>query len=197
MTESHQRKKIIVAITGATGAQIGIHILQTLRRLNVETHLIISKWAAETIKYETDYTPAAVRALADHAYNSHNLAAPISSGSYQVDGMIVAPCSVKTLAAINAGICDDLITRAADVCLKERRRLVLSVRETPFSEIHLRNMLDVTRAGAIIAPPVMAFYIRPNTIEDILNQMVGRVLDLFGLDSRTFERWEGMQKDEI
>ncbi|KAF4910505.1 Flavin prenyltransferase PAD1 [Colletotrichum viniferum] len=171
MRDTYPRKKIIVAITGATGAQIGIHILQTLRRLNVETHLIISKWAAETIKYETDYTPSAVKALADHAYSAHDLAAPIASGSYRVDGMIVAPCSVKTLAAINAGICDDLITRAADVCLKERKRLVLSVRETPFSEIHLRNMLEVTRAGAIVAPPVVGFYTKPSGIDDILNQM--------------------------
>ncbi|KAI8245002.1 Flavin prenyltransferase PAD1 [Colletotrichum sp. SAR 10_99] len=194
MRDTYPRKKIIVAITGATGAQIGIHILQTLRRLNVETHLIISKWAAETIKYETDYTPSAVKALADHAYSAHDLAAPIASGSYRVDGMIVAPCSVKTLAAINAGICDDLITRAADVCLKERKRLVLSVRETPFSEIHLRNMLEVTRAGAIIAPPVVGFYTKPSDIDDILNQMVGRLLDLFDLDSRAFERWDGMGK---
>ncbi|KAH0431809.1 hypothetical protein CcaCcLH18_06812 [Colletotrichum camelliae] len=194
MRDTYPRKKIIVAITGATGAQIGIHILQTLRRLNVETHLIISKWAAETIKYETDYTPSAVKALADHAYSAHDLAAAIASGSYRVDGMIVAPCSVKTLAAINAGICDDLITRAADVCLKERKRLVLSVRETPFSEIHLRNMLEVTRAGAIIAPPVVGFYTKPSGIDDILNQMVGRLLDLFDLDSRAFERWDGMAK---
>lgn len=194
MKETTPRKRIIVAITGATGAQIGIHILQTLRRLNVETHIIISKWAAETIKFETDYTPAAVRALADHAYSSHDLAAPIASGSYRVDGMIVAPCSVKTLAAINAGICDDLVTRAADVCLKERRRLVLSVRETPFSEIHLRNMMEVTRAGAIVAPPVVAFYTKPSSINDILDQMVGRLLDLFDLDARNFERWDGMQK---
>lgn len=194
MRDTYPRKKIIVAITGATGAQIGIHILQTLRRLNVETHLIISKWAAETIKYETDYTPSAVKALADHAYSAHDLAAPIASGSYRVDGMIVAPCSVKTLAAINAGICDDLIIRAADVCLKERKRLVLSVRETPFSEIHLRNMLEVTRAGAIVAPPVVGFYTKPSGIDDILNQMVGRLLDLFDLDSRAFERWDGMGK---
>lgn len=194
MRDTYPRQKVIVAITGATGAQIGIHILQTLRRLNVETHLIISKWAAETIKYETDYTPSAVKALADHAYSAHDLAAPIASGSYRVDGMIVAPCSVKTLAAINAGICDDLITRAADVCLKERKRLVLSVRETPFSEIHLRNMLEVTRAGAIVAPPVVGFYTKPSGIDDILNQMVGRLLDLFDLDSRAFERWDGMAK---
>ncbi|KAF5605851.1 3-octaprenyl-4-hydroxybenzoate carboxy-lyase [Fusarium pseudoanthophilum] len=186
------RKKIIVALTGATGAAIGIHVLSTLRRLNVESHLIISKWAAETIKYETDYTPASVRALADHVYNPNDLAAPIASGSCHVDGMIVVPCSVKTLAAINAGICDDLITRAADVCLKERRRLVLSLRETPLSEIHLRNMMGVTRAGAIIAPPVVGFYTRPSSVDDILNQMVGRLLDLFGLEAGNFERWEGM-----
>lgn len=194
MKDPTPRKKIIVAITGATGAQIGIHLLQTLRRLNVETHIIISKWAAETIKWETDYTPAAIKALADHAYSSHDLAAPIASGSYRVDGMIVVPCSVKTLAAINAGICDDLVTRAADVCLKERKRLVLSVRETPFSEIHLRNMMEVTRAGAIVAPPVVAFYTKPSSIDDILDQMVGRLLDLFDLDARNFERWDGMQK---
>ncbi|POS76295.1 3-octaprenyl-4-hydroxybenzoate carboxy-lyase UbiX [Diaporthe helianthi] len=194
MTETTPRKKIIVAITGATGAQIGIRLLQTLRRLNVETHIIISKWAVETIKWETDYTPAAIKALADHSYNPHDLAAPIASGSYRVDGMIVAPCSVKTLAAINAGICDDLVTRAADVCLKERKRLVLSVRETPFSEIHLRNMMEVTRAGAIIAPPVVAFYTRPSSIDDILDQMVGRLLDLFDLEARNFERWDGMPK---
>lgn len=194
MKETTPRKKIIVAITGATGAQIGIRLLQTLRRLNVETHIIISKWAAETIKWETDYTPAAIKALADHAYSPHDLAAPIASGSYRVDGMVVAPCSVKTLAAINAGICDDLVTRAADVCLKERKRLVLSVRETPFSEIHLRNMMEVTRAGAIVAPPVVAFYTKPSSIDDILDQMVGRLLDLFDLDARNFERWDGMQK---
>lgn len=188
-----RRKRIIVALTGATGAAIGIKVLQLLRQLNVETHLIISKWAAETIKYETDYTPASVRALADHTYNSSDLAAPISSGSFRVDGMIVVPCSVKTLAAINSGICSDLVTRAADVCLKERRRVVLSVRETPLSHIHLRNMAEVTAAGAVIAPPVVGFYTRPGTIDDILDQMAGRLLDLFDLDSGNFERWEGMR----
>ncbi|KKO96710.1 3-octaprenyl-4-hydroxybenzoate carboxy-lyase UbiX [Trichoderma harzianum] len=193
--EVGRRKRIVVAMTGATGAAIGIRALQLLRELNVETHLIISKWAAETIKYETDYTPSSVRALADHAYNSQDLAAPIASGSYRMDGMIVVPCSVKTLAGINAGICDDLITRAADVCLKERRRLVLSVRETPFNEIHLRNMTEVTRAGAIIAPPVVGFYTRPGCIDDILNQMVGRLLDLFELDTKNFQRWNGFEKE--
>lgn len=134
---------------------------------------------------------AAVRALADYTYSTRDLAAPIASGSYPIDGMIIAPCSVKTLAAINAGICDDLISRAADVTLKERRRLVLSVRETPLNDIHLRNMLEVSRAGAIISPPVVGFYTRPSSVEDILNQMVGRLLDLFGLDAGNFERWAG------
>lgn len=195
--DPRDRRRIILAITGATGATIGIKILQQLRQLHVETHLIISKWASETIKYETDYTPAAVRALADYSYNPHDLAAPISSGSYRVDGMIIAPCSVKTLAAINSGICDELITRAADVCLKERRKLVLSVRETPLSDIHLRNMLEVSRAGAIIAPPVVGFYINPNSIEDIINQMAGRLLDLFDIDTGNFERWNGMKPGKL
>lgn len=193
MPSTQKRKRIIVALTGATGAPIGIELLLALRKLHVETHLVISKWASETVKHETDYTVANLRALADYSYSAHDLAAPISSGSYRVDGMVVVPCSVKTLAAINAGICDDLITRAADVCLKERRRVVLSVRETPLSEIHLRNMLDVTRAGAIIAPPVMAFYTKPQSLDDVVKQMVGRLLDLFDLDTNDFDRWSGLK----
>lgn len=192
MAQTPRRKRIIVAITGATGAAIGIQALQTLRQLNVETYLIISKWAAETIKYETDYTPSTLRALADHTYSHHDLAAPVASGSFKVDGMLIAPCSVKTLAAINAGICDDLISRAADVCLKERRRLVLSVRETPLSSIHLRNMMEVCSAGATIAPPVVGFYTHPTSLDDAVRQMVGRLLDLFDLDADNFQRWEGM-----
>ncbi|KAJ0370546.1 phenylacrylic acid decarboxylase [Colletotrichum chrysophilum] len=182
MRDTYPRKKIIVAITGATGAQIGIHILQTLRRLNVETHLIISKWAAETIKYETDYTPSAVKALADHAYSAHDLAAPIASGSYRVDGMIVAPCSVKTLAAINAGICDDLITRAADVCLKERKRLVLSVRETPFSHVsHIQVFTKGQRAVLGIRKSGLGSMLRfrpfnvVDTLDPILTEHAGQI----------------------
>ncbi|KAI8966601.1 flavoprotein [Daldinia sp. FL1419] len=181
------------------------------------THVIISKWAGETIKWETDYTVATVRALADHAYRAslhtallsqftilpnynhspHDLATPISSGSYHIDGMIniVAPCSMWTLTAINAGICDRLIARAADVYLKERRRLVLAVRETPFSEVHLRNMLGVTRAGVTVAPPVVGFYTRPSSIEQVIEQMTGRLLDLFGLDVKDFVGWEDMRKE--
>lgn len=191
-----RRKRIIVAMTGATGAMLGVKVLISLRKLNVETHLIISNWAESTIKYETDYHPSNVRALADHAYNNSDLSAPISSGSFRADGMIVIPCSVKTLAAINCGLCGDLVSRAADVMLKERRRLVLAVRETPLSEIHLRNMLAVTQAGAIICPPVPAFYTKPVTIGEMCDQMAGRILDLFDLDSADFPRWNGMKGDQ-
>ncbi|KAM0471293.1 hypothetical protein ACHAPX_009476 [Trichoderma viride] len=190
-----RRKRIIVAMTGATGTILGIKLLIALRRLNVETHLVISKWAEQTLKYETDYHPSNVRALADHVYNINDMAAAISSGSFRVDGMIVVPCSMKTLASITTGLCDDLISRAADVMLKERRKLVLVARETPLSEIHLRNMLDVTRAGAIIFPPVPAYYIRPASVDDLVNQSVGRMLDMFDLDTEEFERWNGWKKD--
>jgi phenylacrylic acid decarboxylase len=191
-----RRKRIIVAMTGATGTILGVKLLIALRRLNVETHLVLSKWAEQTLKYETDYHPSNVRALADHVYNINDMAAPISSGSFRVDGMIVVPCSMKTLAAITTGLCDDLISRAADVILKERRKLVLVARETPLSEIHLRNMLDVTRAGAIIFPPVPAYYIRPSSVDDLVNQSVGRMLDMFDLDTEDFERWNGWKKEK-
>ncbi|KAJ5368597.1 uncharacterized protein N7496_008357 [Penicillium cataractarum] len=192
---ARQRRKIIVAFTGATGSILGIQTLIALRSLNVETHLIISKWAEATIKYETDYTISNVRALADHVYSINDLSAPIASGSFRTEGMLVVPCSVKTLASINSGICDDLISRAADVILKERRRLVLAVRETPLSTIHLQNMLSVTQAGAIIFPPVPAFYIKPSSVEDLINHSVGRILDLFDLDTAAFERWEGWKRN--
>lgn len=182
-------------MTGATGAIMGIKILISLRRLNIETHLIISKWAEATIKYETDYHPSNVRALADHVYNINDMAAPVSSGSFRTDGMIVVPCSMKTLAAINSGFCDDLISRTADVMLKERRKLVLVTRETPLSDIHLRNMLSVSQSGAIIFPPVPALYIKPASVEELIDQSVGRMLDLFDLDTEGFERWNGWNKE--
>lgn len=185
------RKRIVVGITGATGAILGIKIILALRRLNIESHLIISKWAEATIKYETDYSPKNVRALADHVHSINDMAAPVSSGSFKTDGMIVVPCSMKTLAAISSGYCDDLISRTADVMLKERRKLVLVARETPLSDIHLRNMLSVTQSGAIVFPPVPAYYIKASSIEGLTDQTVGRVLDLFDLDTTDFERWEG------
>ncbi|KAG8408512.1 phenylacrylic acid decarboxylase [Metarhizium acridum] len=189
-----RRKKIIVAMTGATGAILGIKTLLALRQLNVETHLITSKWADSTLKYETDYTTQAVRALADHVHSNHDMSAPVASGSYRVDGMIIIPCSMKTLAAISSGYCDDLISRAADVMLKERKRLVLATRECPLSGIHIKNMATVTQNGGIIFPPVPAFYTRPSCIDDIVAHTVGRILDLFDLDSEEFERWQGFQK---
>lgn len=189
-----RRRRMIVALTGATGSILGIKTLLTLRRLNVETHLVLSKWAEATLKYETDYTVPNLRALADRVYSNHDLAAPIASGSFRVDGMVVVPCSVRTLGAINSGVCDDLISRAADVVLKERRRLVLAVRETPLSVIHLQNMLGVSQAGAVVFPPVPAFYSRPSSVEDLVDHSVGRMLDLFDLDTGGIERWEGFKK---
>ncbi len=181
-------------MTGATGAVLGVKILKALRQLGVETHLIISKWAEATIKFETDYHPIDVRGLADYFYSIKEQSAPISSGSFHHDGMIVVPCTMKTLAGIRMGYCDDLITRAADVTLKERRKLVLVARETPLSDIHLENMLAVTRSGAIIFPPVPAFYTRPATLADVEDQSVGRMLDMFDLDTGNFERWTGFNK---
>ncbi|KAJ5729369.1 uncharacterized protein N7483_003877 [Penicillium malachiteum] len=188
VTPAPRRRRIIVALTGATGSILGIRTSIALRRFNIEPHLIISRWAEATVKYETDYTIPNIRALADHAYSIHDMSAPIASGSFRVDGTIVVPCSMKTLAAINAGICDDLISRAADVVLKERRKLVLAVRETPLSSIHLQNMLSVTQAGAIIFPPVPAFYIKPSCIDDLVDHSIGRILDLFDLNTGDFER---------
>lgn len=190
-SNSSRRRRIVVAMTGATGSILGIKVLLALRRLNVETHLVMSKWAEATIKYETDYHSSNVRALADHVHNINDMAAPISSGSFKTDGMIVVPCSMKTLAAITTGFCDDLISRTADVMLKERRRLVLVTRETPLSDIHLRNMLTVTQSGAVIFPPVPAFYIRAAGMDELVDQSVGRMLDLFDLDTGEFERWNG------
>lgn len=195
-SESHQprRQRIIVAFTGATGSSLGSKALITLRRLNIETHLVIRKWAESTLKYETDYTVASLRALADPLHNNHDMAAPIASGSYRVDGMIVVPCSMKTLAAINAGLCDTLIALAADVIIKEPRKLILVARECPLSGIQLQNMLFHPQNGAIIFPPVPAFYHRPSTIDDIVGHSVGRMLDLFGLDIRDFDRWKVLTK---
>ncbi|KAM0433337.1 hypothetical protein ACHAPT_004213 [Fusarium lateritium] len=189
-----RRKRIIVALTGATGSILGIKTLIALRRLNVETHLIISKWAENTLKYETDYTVANVRALADKVHSCHDMAATIASGSFRVDGMVVVPCSMKTLSAISTGYCDDLISRAADVVLKERHRLVLVTRECPLSGIHLQNMLTATQNGAVIFPPVPAFYIKPSSVDDLVDHTVGRMLDLFDLDTEEFDRWNGFQK---
>jgi flavin prenyltransferase len=181
-------------MTGATGSILGVRVLQALQKLDVETHLVMSKWAEATLKYELEeWTPTDVRALATKVYSIKDLSAPISSGSFQTDGMVIVPCSMKSLAAVRMGYADDLISRSADVILKERRRLVLVARETPLSTIHLDNMLSLSHAGAIVFPPVPAFYTKPKSLEDVVEQSVGRILDMFNLDTSNFERWGGMK----
>ena len=186
---SENRKRIIVGMSGASGAVYGIKLLQTLRELNVETHLVVSKAAEMTLAYETELSGKDLRAMADKAYAIGDVGAACSSGSFRTDGMIVAPCSMKSLAEIATGVTSSLLTRAADVVLKERRRLVLMVRETPLTNVHLRNMLTVSEMGGIIAPPVPGFYTKPESIDDLVNHSVGRVLDLFGLDTGRVARW--------
>ena len=176
-------------MTGASGAILGIRLLQELRRADVETHLICSDWAARTIELETDTTFEAVCALADAVYANQDLAATVSSGSFHTDGMVVIPCSMKTLAAIANGFSCNLIARAADVTLKERRKLLLVPRETPLSSIHLRNMLSLSQDGAIILPPSIAFYSRPETLEDAVNHMVGKVLDMLEIPHALYTPW--------
>lgn len=183
--------KLVVGMTGATGAAIGVRVLAALKDLNIETHLVISKWARATIQMETPYSVQEVMALATKTYSEHDQAAAISSGSFRVDGMIVVPCSMKTLAAIRCGYGDGLITRAADVTLKEQRKLVLVPRESPLNAIHLENMLALTRAGALMLPPMPAFYNNPVTTDDIINHIVSRILDQFGLDNDFTKRWTG------
>ena len=181
--------RIIVGITGASGVIYGISLLEALRRLNIETHLILSRQAERLITVETAYTPEEVRSLAAYAYAAEDLHAPVASGSFLCQGMVVAPCSMKTLAGIAGGYAENLIQRAADVTLKEGRRLILLPRESPFNAIHLENMLKLARLGVIIAPPVPAFYPRPQTINDLVRFSVGRVLDLLGIEHRLFPRW--------
>jgi 4-hydroxy-3-polyprenylbenzoate decarboxylase len=188
------RRRIIVAVTGASGAAYGVRAVEMLRDMpEVETHLIITAGARKTLAYETATNAAAVTKLADVVYQEDDLAAPISSGSFRTDGMVVIPCSIKTLSGIANCYDDNLVVRAADVALKERRRLVLVVRETPLHLSHLRLMTEVTAAGGIIVPPVPAFYHHPQTVDDIVNQTVGRVFDLFDLDADAVQRWEGSQ----
>lgn len=181
--------KIIVGISGATGAIYGIRMLEALRHAGVETHLILSSWAEKTIAIETDYKLDEVKALATRVHRSNNQAAIISSGSFITDGMIVAPCSMKSLAAISHGYADNLLSRAADVVLKEQRKLVLIPRESPLSAIHLENMLKLSRLGVSIVPPMPAFYNHPQTIDDIVNHTIARTLDQFGIDNSLTQRW--------
>jgi len=187
-------RRLIVAITGATGSIYGVRLLETLRRLGgVETHLLISSAGWLNIQHELDLDKTAVHALADVVHNVRDVGASIASGSFATDGMIVAPCSMKTLASIALGLSDNLITRAADVVLKERRRLVLMVRETPFNLAHLRNMTSVTEMGGIIFPPLPAFYHRPASIDEMVDQTVDRVIDMFALGSPIAAAWPGLK----
>jgi 4-hydroxy-3-polyprenylbenzoate decarboxylase len=181
---------MIVAITGASGHVYGIRLLETLREMRIETHLVMSRSSIVALAHETDYRQKDVHALADHVYNNDDFAAGISSGSFRTRGMIIAPCTTKTLGEIASGACGTLVSRAADVTLKERRRLVLLLRETPLHLGHCRNMVSVTEYGAIVMPPVPAFYAKPQSIDDIVTHTVGRALDLFGLDSGRFPRWK-------
>lgn len=186
------KKRLIVAITGASGAIYGIRLLEFLKQLNIESHLIISQAAHLTIPHETTYSVAQVENMADYNYNILEIGAKISSGSFLISGMLIAPCSMKTLATIAASMEDNLISRAAGVILKERRKLVLMVRETPFHSGHLENMLKISNYGGIIAPPVPSFYNGPKNLDDIINHSVARALDLFDIHPQIVKRWDGM-----
>ena len=186
-------QRLIVAITGATGAIYGVRLLQALRQLpQIETHLIVSDAGWLTITHELDISKDAVRALAHTTHAVNNIGASIASGSFLCDGMIVAPCSMKTLSAVAHGFSDNLISRAADVMLKERKPLTLMVRETPLSTIHLRNMLAVSEAGGVIFPPVPAFYQKPADLDEMIDHTVGRVLDQHGIHRDDIKRWQSL-----
>jgi polyprenyl P-hydroxybenzoate/phenylacrylic acid decarboxylase-like protein len=189
MSEASGSRPVVVAMTGATGAIYGIRLLEALRELGVETHLVVTRWAEATIKTETDRRVDDVRALAGVVHDEHDLAAPPASSAFVTAGMIVAPCSMRTIAAVANGLEDNLVQRAAAVHLQERRRLVLLARESPLSAIHLDNMLRVAKAGAVVAPPVPAFYAKLRTLDDMVDHTVGRALDLLGLEHGGIRRW--------
>lgn len=184
-------KRIVVGITGATGSIYGVRLLEAMRAAGIETHLVMSKWGARTMTHETSRTMEEVNALASATYNPNDQGATISSGSFLTDGMVIAPCSMRTLAAIATGQGEHLVHRAADVTLKERRKLVLAVRESPLNEIHLENMLKLARMGVVILPPMPGFYNHPQTIEEMVDYTVMRILDQFGIESELTKRWDG------
>lgn len=182
--------RMIVGMTGSSGAVLGIEVLKALREAGVETHLVLSQWARATIEMETDLSVNDVRALADVSYGPKDQAAAISSGSFHTDGMVIVPCSMKTLAAIRAGFGDNLVSRAADVVLKERRNLVIVPRETPLSQIHLENMLALARMGVAIVPPMPAFYQRPASVAEIVDDLTTRILDQLDVPRPGARRWD-------
>ena len=193
--EQTKPTRLIVGITGATGTIFGVRLLQMLHGSGVETHLVVSKWAARTLAHETPFSLKNVQDLATRSYGIGAQGAAISSGSFVTMGMVIAPCSMRTLAAIAHGIGDNLIHRAADVILKERRKLVLVVRESPFSEIHLENMLKLARMGVVILPPVPAFYNNPQNLDDMINHIAMRVIDQFDIHLDVMNRWDGVLLD--
>jgi flavin prenyltransferase len=182
---------IIVAITGSSGVIYGIRLLEILQKLRIETHLVISEWGERNIRIETQKSISYVKSLGTRIYESSNMAAPISSGSFRTKGMAIVPCSMKTLSSIANGYDDNLISRAAGVCIKESRKLILVPRETPLSAIHLRNMLRLCQYGVVILPAMPGFYHKPKTIEDLADHLIGKVLDQFGIEHNIFERWGG------
>jgi flavin prenyltransferase len=188
--------RLIVGISGASGTIYGVRLLELLRKAEVETHLVMSRSAEMTLAYETDIKPKDVRALASVHYAVTDIGAAISSGSFPTMGMIIAPCSIRTMSEIASGVTASLLSRAADVVLKEKRRLVLAIRETPLHVGHLRSMTVLAEIGAVIAPIVPAFYNRPRSVDDIVNHTCGRLLDLFGIDTGTVKRWKGGPAEE-
>ncbi|MFJ8589561.1 UbiX family flavin prenyltransferase [Streptomyces sp. NPDC093595] len=186
---SPKAKKLIVAITGATGSILGIRFLEALQELGIEAHVVLSNWGERTIKIETDYTINEVRSLGSTYYQCGNQAAPVSSGSFPADGMVIIPCSMNTLAGLAHGLADNLIVRSADVMLKEQRKLVVVPRETPLNTIHLRNMLTLSEMGVSIVPPMPAFYNHPESLDDFIRHIVARTLDQFGIENDLTVRW--------
>jgi len=181
--------RLVVGITGSTGVIYGIRLLEVLKKLKIETHLILTEWAAKCVGMETEHTPEFVKSLATTVSDENNMAASISSGTHRVNGMIIAPCSMKTLSAVANGYDETLVARAAGVTIKEGRKLVLMVRETPLSAINIENMLKLARLGVVILPPVTEFYTKPKTIDDIVNHGVGKCLDQFDLEHNLYPRW--------
>src|SRR6266852_1500666 len=186
------RPRIIVGISGAAGAVLGVRLLEALKKLRVDTHLVVSRWGVQTLLHETPYSLEQVQRLATRHYSPQDAGATIASGSFLTKGMAVCPCSVRSLAAIASGNGDNLLHRAADVVLKERRKLVLVVREAPLSDIHLENMLKLSRMGVVIIPPVPAFYNHPRTVDDVVNHIVMRVLDQLDIHLDLMQRWDGV-----
>jgi 4-hydroxy-3-polyprenylbenzoate decarboxylase len=194
-SETQKKERLVVGISGASGVAYGVRLLEALAELGIESHLVMSKAAEMTIGLETDLKPRAVAAKADYSYAPGDIAAPIASGTFRTKGMIVAPCSVRSWSEIATGVTSNLLTRAADVTLKERRPLVLVIRETPLHAGHLRTLAELSQMGAIILPPLPAFYSEPHKISDFVDQIVGRALDFFGLDWPAQKRWgEGSSK---